>query len=51
MTREAYKPVPADIETTRKRWSQDPIFKKAYDALADEFEAQAKLVRVRTQPD
>lgn len=47
MTREAYKPVPVDIETTRKRWSRDPAFKNAYNALDDEFEAMAELVRAR----
>lgn len=47
MTRERYKPVKLDIDTTRKRWSKSATFEKAYDALADEFAALAELVRAR----
>jgi DNA-binding XRE family transcriptional regulator len=51
MTRERYNPVNLDIGSTRKRWSRDPAFAKAYDALADEFAALAELVRARQQAD
>lgn len=47
MTRERYKPVPLNIEATRKRWSKDAAFRRAYDALADEFAALSELVRAR----
>ena len=45
MTGERYDPINLDIGATRKRWSRDPAFAKAYDALADEFAALAELVQ------
>ena len=51
MSRDRFNPVELDVEETRKRWSQDPEFVKAYDALADEFAALAELVRARQQAD
>ncbi len=47
MKRERFKPVELEIDETRERWSRDPEFVKAYDALADEFAAFAGLVRAR----
>jgi DNA-binding XRE family transcriptional regulator len=49
MTRERYQPVALNIDATRQRWSQNPAFRKAYAALADEFETLAELVRARQQ--
>jgi hypothetical protein len=37
MTRERYTSVPLNLAATKKRWSKDPAFAAAYDALADEF--------------
>ncbi|MDC8011415.1 helix-turn-helix transcriptional regulator [Tahibacter soli] len=51
MSRDRFNPVPLDIDKTRKRWSRDPAFAKAYDALSDEFAALAELVRARQQAD
>ncbi|HJU40562.1 MAG TPA: helix-turn-helix transcriptional regulator [Tahibacter sp.] len=51
MNRDRYNPVALDIDKTRKRWSRDPAFAKAYDALTDEFAALAELVRARQQAD
>jgi len=47
MTRERYNPVPLSVPATKKRWSKDPAFTEAYDALADEFAALGELVRAR----
>lgn len=47
MTRERYNPVPLNVPATKKRWSKDPAFAAAYDALADEFAALGELVRAR----
>jgi DNA-binding XRE family transcriptional regulator len=51
MTRERYHPVPLDTGATLKRWSRDPAFVAAYDALEDEFAALTELVRARQQAD
>jgi DNA-binding XRE family transcriptional regulator len=47
MTRERYNLVPLNVAATRKRWSKDPAFAEAYDALADEFAALGELVCAR----
>jgi DNA-binding XRE family transcriptional regulator len=47
MTTERYKPVPFDVETTKRRWMRDPKFRAAYDALADEFAALTELLSAR----
>jgi len=49
MTRERYKPISFDLESTRKRWMQDPAFAEAYNALEDEFAALSELLRARQQ--
>ena len=49
MTADRYKPVRFDVAAAGRRWSRDKAFRAAYDALADEFEALAELLRVRQQ--
>ena len=51
LTCKCHKPVSLDTGGTRKRWSDDPAFAKAYDALADEFAALAELVRAHQHAD
>ena len=47
MTLDRHNPVPLSIQATRKRWSKDPVFPNAYDALAHDFAALGALVRAR----
>lgn len=51
MKRERFNPVELNIDETRERWSRDPEFVKAYDALADEFAALDKEIRTRRNDD
>ncbi|HVK79210.1 MAG TPA: helix-turn-helix transcriptional regulator [Verrucomicrobiae bacterium] len=54
MSHDGFNPVELDVEKTRKRWSRDPAFVEAYDALADEFAALAvrtELLRARQRAD
>ena len=47
MSKSRAKPVLFDPAAARRRWSRDPQFRSAYDALADEFEALEELLSAR----
>jgi DNA-binding XRE family transcriptional regulator len=51
MKKDAYKPVRLNVAETRRRWSHDHKFAKAYDALADEFAALAVLLDARQRAE
>ncbi len=42
-----YNPVPLDIDKELAAWMKDPDFKRAYDALEDEFAALDVLLEAR----
>jgi DNA-binding XRE family transcriptional regulator len=42
-----FAPLPFDIEATKAEWMQDPEFRTAYEALADEFTALDALLAAR----
>lgn len=44
---DVYDPVPFDIEATKKKWMKKPGFRKAYEALEDEFAALDALLEAR----
>jgi DNA-binding XRE family transcriptional regulator len=44
---DTYAPVAANIESDLARWSRDPAFKAAYDALDDEFAVLDVLLKAR----
>jgi DNA-binding XRE family transcriptional regulator len=48
---DTYQPVHLDVEATRRRWSRDRKFAKAYAALADEFAALAVLLDARQKAE
>lgn len=51
MTRDRYNPVPFDVDAAHARWMKRPGYAEAFEALADEFEALATLVRARQQAE
>ena len=51
MIHERYNPIPLNVVATKRRWSKDPAFTEAYDALADEFVALGELMRARRHAD
>lgn len=49
MDGERYDPVPFDVEAAIAKWSEEPDFKAAYDALDDEFRLFDELLQARSR--
>lgn len=47
MRNDRYKPVALKVGATRRKWMKDPAFKRAYEALEDEFVALDVLLQGR----
>ncbi len=47
MRNDRYKPVVLKVGATRRKWMKDPAFKRAYEALEDEFFALDVLLQGR----
>lgn len=44
-----YEPVAFNVKKAHAKWAKDSTFKKAYDALHDEFAALDKLLTLRRE--